>query len=163
MARHIELNPVTHITVGAVGKPGERTFFLQGSRSTQTISLTIEKEQANVLSGSFETLLKELEEKYPPQATQMEEAIWSDMSLREPIDSLFRVGNMGLGYNEDTDQIVLVAYELVPEGEEPNVVSFWVSREQAKLLVNQAQQAVRSGRFFDPGSTFSPRQNGHVK
>lgn len=162
MARHIELNPVSHITIGTIGNPGERTFYLQGSRGSQTISLTIEKEQASVLASSFESLLKELAEKHPESARKTDETVWADMSLREPVESLFRVGNMGLGYNEETDQIVLVAYELVPEEEEPNVVSFWVMREQARLLIKHAHQVVRSGRFFDPGAEFSPKLNGHV-
>lgn len=162
MARHIELNPVSHLTIGTIGKPGERTFYLQGSRGSQTVSLIIEKEQANILSSSFESLLEELEEKHPEASRRTDETVWTDMSLREPVEALFRVGNMGLGYNEETDQIVLVAYELVPEEEEPNVVSFWVRREQAKLLIEQAQKVVRSGRFFDPGSQFSPKLNGHV-
>jgi len=161
MARHIELNPVSHITVGVIGQPGERTFYLQGAQGTQTISLKVEKEQANVLGGSFDSLLKELDEKYPDRS-KTEEAVWMDMSLREPVEELFRVGNMGLGYNEDSDQIVLVAYELVPEDEEPNVVSFWVSRDQAKLLIPHIQGIVRSGRFFDPGNEFSPKLNGHA-
>ncbi len=161
MARQIELNPATHITVGAVGEPGQRSFYIQGSRSTQVISLLIEKEQANVLAGSLDTLLKDLAEKHPASA-QKDETIWSDMSLREPVESLFRVGNMGLGYNDDTDQIVLVAYELVPEEEEPNVVSFWITREQAKLLIPHIRNTVRSGRFSNPGSEVSPKLNGHV-
>lgn len=162
MARHIELNPSPHLTIGALGKPGERIFYLQGGRSGQVVSLTIEKEQANVLMGSFETLLKELNEKHPPDPRKTDEAVWADLSLKEPVESLFRVGNMGLGYNEESDQIVLVAYELVAEEEEPNVVSFWISREQAKLLVEHTQKIVRSGRFFDPGSEFSPKLNGHA-
>lgn len=162
MARQIELNPTTHITVGTVGKPGERSFYIQGSRSNQVVSLLIEKEQANILAGSLETLLKDLEDKHPADSNKTDETIWSDMSLREPVESLFRVGNMGLGYNEDTDQIVLVAYELVDEDEEPNVVSYWITREQAKLLIPHAQKTVRSGRFQDPGSQVSPKLNGHV-
>lgn len=161
MARHIELNPVSHITIGVIGKPGERTFYLQGTQGNQTISLVIEKEQASILAGSFESLLKELDEKHPDR-TKTEEAIWMDTALREPVEALFRVGNMGLGYNEDTDQIVMVAYELVSEDEEPNVVSYWVTRDQAKLLIPHVQSVVKSGRFFDPGSTFSPKSNGHA-
>lgn len=70
MARHIELNPVTHLTVGTVGEPGQRTFFVQGSRGTQTISLVIEKEQARMLASSFESLLAELNTKYPQPAQE---------------------------------------------------------------------------------------------
>lgn len=162
MARHIELNPTSHLTIGTVGEPGQRTFYLQGSRGTQTLSLIIEKEQASTLAANFDQLLKELDEKHPRTATQQEDTVWRDMRLREPIEDLFRVGNMGLGYNEDTDQIVLVAYELVEEEEEPNVVSFWATREQIELLVAHTDKIVKKGRFFDPGIQFMPKRNGHV-
>lgn len=168
MARHIELNPVTHLTVGTIGEPGQRTFYVQGSRGSQTISLVIEKEQARMLASSFESLLAELNTKYPPSA--QETPIWTDMRLKEPIQPLFRVGNMGLGYNEDSDQVVLVAYELVEEGEEPNVVSYWATRTQVQALIQHANEVVKAGRPIcgncgrpiDPDGHFCPHRNGHA-
>jgi uncharacterized repeat protein (TIGR03847 family) len=168
MARQIELNPTSHLTIGAIGVPGKRTFYLQGGRGNQTISLVIEKEQAALLAESLESFLGELERKHPGQ-TGSAEASWTDMRLREPVDELFRVGNMGLGYNEDDDQIVLIAYELVEEGEEPNVVSFWVSRLQIQSLIKHANEVVRAGRPIcgncgqpiDPDGHFCPQRNGH--
>lgn len=168
MARHIELNPVTHLTISAIGEPGNRTFYLQGSRGVQTISLVIEKEQAGILANSFESLVAELNQKYP--RTVQEEPVWTDMRLKEPIEPLFRVGNMGLGYNEDSDQVVLVAYELVEEGEEPNVVSYWATRTQVQSLVQHTYEVVRAGRPIcgncgrpiDPEGHFCPHRNGHA-
>ncbi len=162
MARHIELNPVSFLTVGVVGEPGDRTFYVQGSQGDETISLVVEKEQAATLAVNFESLLKELSEKLPPTSAEQEDTIWRDMRLKEPVEALFRVGNMGLGYNEETDQVVLVAYELVAEEEEPNVVSYWATRNQIKLLVSHTDKLVKKGRFFDPGIQFMPKQNGHV-
>lgn len=168
MARHIELNPVAHLTIGAIGEPGQRTFYLQGSRGTQTISLVIEKEQASMLSSSFESLLAELNTKYPDRT--QENPVWTDMRLKEPVEPLFRVGNMGLGYNEESDQVVLVAYELVEEGEEPNVVSYWATRTQIQALIQHAQDVVRAGRPIcgncgrpiDADGHFCPHRNGHA-
>jgi uncharacterized repeat protein (TIGR03847 family) len=168
MARHIELNPVTHLTVGAIGSPGQRTFYVQGSRGTQTVSLVIEKEQARMLANSFESLLAELNTKHPSSAQEV--PVWTDMRLKEPVQPLFRVGNMGLGYNEDSDQVVLVAYELVEEGEEPNVVSYWATRHQVQALVQHTRDVVRAGRPIcgncgrpiDPDGHFCPHRNGHA-
>ncbi len=170
MAQHIELNPVYHLTVGTVGEPGQRVFFLQGSQGSRVISLTIEKEQAAMLASSFEALLEELNKQHPQGTREAEEPVWTDLRLREPLDVLFRVGHMGLGYNEETDQIVLVAYELVEEGEDPSVVSFWLVRAQAKLLIRHITDVVRSGRPvcgncglpMDKTGHFCPNRNGHI-
>lgn len=170
MARHIELNPVSHLTIGAVGPPGKRIFYLQGSQGTRTLSLTMEKEQARLLANSFVALLAELAEKYPPDTREaQEEPIWMDMRLREPIEALFRIGNIGLGFNEGTNQIVLVAYELVEEDDEPNVVSFWTSRSHIQSLAKHTADVIRAGRPvcgncgqpIDAEGHFCPQRNGH--
>lgn len=170
MARHIELNPVSHLTIGTLGPPGQRTFYLQGSQGSQTISLIIEKEQAAMLANSFESLIAELAEKQPLDTREAQEPIWRDMRLREPVEALFRVGNIGLGYDEESNRIVLVAYELVDE-EEPNVVSFWTSRDQVQALAKHAKEVVKAGRPIcgncgapiDPDGHFCPQRNGHTQ
>jgi uncharacterized repeat protein (TIGR03847 family) len=167
MPSHIELNPANQITVGTIGPPGQRTFFLQGTRGSQTISLTIEKEQARMLAESFEALIQELANKYPEAN---DTSVWTDMRLREPVESLFRVGNIGIGYNEDSNQVVLVAYELVAEDEEPNVVSYWITRAQVQALVQHAYDVIKAGRPIcgncgkpiDPTGHFCPQRNGHA-
>lgn len=168
MTRHIELNPVSHITVGTVGEPGQRVFYLQGSKGTDLVSVIIEKQQASMLASSLETLLEELSEKYSTEEER--EPVWTDMRLREPVEPLFRVGNMGLGFNEDVERIVIVTYELVEEEEEPNAVSFWVSRIQAMSLIKHAKDVVQAGRPIcgncgqpiDQDGHFCPNRNGHA-
>jgi uncharacterized repeat protein (TIGR03847 family) len=171
MASHIELNPVSQLTIGTVGLPGQRVFYLQGSQGTQTISLILEKEQARMLANSFETLLEELAEKHPPDSREaQEDPMWLDMRLKDPVEEMFRIGNMGLGYNEDSDQIVLVAYELVDEEEEPNVVSFWATRTLIQALIKHTLEVVSAGRPIcgncgqpiDPEGHFCPHRNGHT-
>jgi uncharacterized repeat protein (TIGR03847 family) len=170
MARQIELNPVSHLTIGTVGVPGQRTFYLQGSRGMQTISLVIEKEQAMMLANSFESLIEELAQKHPENPRESQEPVSLDMRLRQPVEALFRVGNMGVGFNEASDQVVLVAYELVEEDEEPNVVSFWTSRAHVKALIQHTYEVVKAGRPIcgncgrpiDADGHFCPNRNGHV-
>jgi len=168
MASHIELNPVSHLTIGTVGPPGQRVFYFQGSKGAELITLIIEKQQAAMLSSSLESLLDELVAKSP--ADEDRESVWVDMRLREPIEPLFRVGNMGLGFNEEAGRVVIVAYELVEEDEEANAVSFWASSMQAKSLVKQALDVVSAGRPIcgncgqpiDPEGHFCPNRNGHT-
>ncbi len=168
MASHIELNPVSHVTIGTVGPPGQRVFYLQGSKGTEIITLIIEKQQAAMLSSSLGSLLDELVTKSP--ADEDRESVWVDMRLREPIEPLFRVGNMGLGFNEEAGRVVIVAYELVEEDEEANAVSFWASRMQAQTLLKHTLDVVSAGRPIcgncgqpiDPEGHFCPNRNGHT-
>lgn len=171
MAEHLELNPVYHLTIGTIGEPGNRTFYLQGSHGSQIISLVIEKEQAAMLANSLDALLEELNKKHPQNTRNAtEEPVWTDMRLRQPVEARFRVGHMGLGFNEDSDQVVLVAYELVEEGEEPNVVSFWTTRPQVLTLIKHTNEVVSAGRPIcgncgrpmDEDGHFCPNRNGHI-
>lgn len=168
MARHIELNPVSHLTIGTIGVPGQRTFYLQGSKGNHTITLIIEKHQAAMLSTSFTSLLEELDRQYPQQSSGSHEVVLADLRLREPIQALFRVGNIGLGYNDEIHRIVIVAYELVSEDEEPNVVSYWATRHQIELLIEYTRELVKAGRPIcgncggpiDSEGHFCPKRNG---
>jgi uncharacterized repeat protein (TIGR03847 family) len=169
MARNIELNPVSHVTIGTVGPPGQRVFYLQGSRGSDLISLILEKQQAVMLAASLESLLEELGEKLPTEDTNA--PVWTDMRLREPIEPLFRVGNMGLGFNEEIGRIAIVAYELVEEEEEANAVTFWADRVQVQSLIKHARETAKAGRPIcgncgqpiDVDGHFCPNRNGHAK
>ena len=44
----IDFNPVSRITIDAVGPPGERTFLLQASRGTSSVTLKLEKDFCEV-------------------------------------------------------------------------------------------------------------------
>ena len=95
--------------------------------------------------------------------------VWLDMRLREPVEELFRVGNMGLGFSEEVGLIVIIAYELVEEGEDANVVSFWVTRAQVQSLIKHVSDVVKQGRPIcgnrgrpiDADGHFCPNRNGH--
>lgn len=171
MSQHIELNPATHLTIGTVGEPGNRTFYLQGGHGSDIISLVLEKVQANALADSFEELLEELLRQHPDIQGDIEESVAYDLRLRQPIEApLFRVGNLGLGYNEDIERAIVVAYELVDEdaGEEPNVVSFWVRTNHIHALIEHTRNIVSSGRPIcgncgqpiNAGGHFCPHRNG---
>lgn len=169
MASHIELNPTSHLTVGTVGEPGQRVFYIQGGHAGDLISLIIEKQQANMLAISFESLLEELAEQFPADPHDAQEQILTDLRLREPIEPLFRVGSMGLGYNEDTKRIVLVSYELSEDEDEANIVSFWVSHTQVEALIPHINDIVSAGRPIcgncgqpmEAEGHFCPHRNGH--
>jgi uncharacterized repeat protein (TIGR03847 family) len=159
----IELKPVDFITVGTVGPKGRRLFHLQAGQGSQLVALVIEKEQARALAEALSDLLDDL-------LRQRGEALSSDdvdmskmnMDLREPIEPQFRVAQMGLGYDEDSDLIVLVGQELITaeEGQDPDllqpgVVRLWGSRQQMRALKNHALEVVKQGRA-------DPKSNGRL-
>lgn len=154
----IELNPVDFITVGTVGPKGRRVFHLQAAQGDQLVSLIVEKEQALALSEAISELVDDLDSRYPNpsgEPTRPEVSTMS-MDLREPIDPLFRVAQMGLGYDEEHNLVVLVAQELVvleaddddtdPDAAQPGIVRLWCSRALMRTLSRQAQDIVQSGR-----------------
>lgn len=153
MARtEIDLKPVDFITVGTIGPKGKRTFHLQAGKDGQLVSFVIEKEQAWALSEAIGELVDDLDERYGDQ-TQVDLKVL-DMELREPIEPVFRVAQMGLSYDEDGRLIILIAQEMVTntetEEEEPNeeagVVRMWCTREQMRALSVYAIETVNSGR-----------------
>jgi len=160
-----ELNPVSRIVADAVGEPGHRTFYLQAKQSRTTVTLVIEKYQAQALAEGIDELLEKLG---GPQ-----NASTSELHLEEPLEPLFRVGQMGLGHDELSDRMIIVAYE-VPETEDTDpdtlkAVRFWMSREQARALAVHALVAVSGGRPLcvlcgnpiDQEGHFCPKRNGH--
>ena len=165
-----DLNPVMYITADAIGPPGQRVFYLQASQGDTIVTLVLEKEQVQALAISVDQMLEELEKQRPQSASEMELISQYDLVLKEPIDPAFRVGQLGLGYDEDTDQLIVVAQELTADdSEEMSVARFWASRAQMKALSAHSLQVVESGRPtcplcgspIDPEGHFCPRKNGH--
>ncbi len=161
-----DFNPVTRINTGAIGEPGHRVFYLQGRQGTTLVTLQAEKEQINSLSSGIGELLDKLGERRPETSAAALPA-----SLEEPLEPLFRIGQLGIGYDQEHDLLVVVAYEATVE-ENPdtiNVVRFWATREQMASLSSQAVNAVSGGRPIcvlcgkpiDPEGHFCPRRNGH--
>jgi uncharacterized repeat protein (TIGR03847 family) len=169
----MDFNPVSRITIGAVGEPGQRVFLLQASQGISHVTLKIEKEQASVLASSLVELLEGLDEEYPRSFSKADEPLSSDLMLQEPLDPAFVVGQIGLGYDQEQDMVVLVAQEIQFEddAEEPALARFWATRPQMKLLSEHVLQVVQQGRPtcplcnspMDPAGHFCPRSNGHEK
>jgi uncharacterized repeat protein (TIGR03847 family) len=167
-----ELKPVLRITTDAIGDPGKRVFYLQGRSDDQLLTLLIEKQQIQSLAVGVEQFLQDLEERYPElseAATEFEEV---KMGLDNPIEPAFRVGQIGLGYDEDSDLLVLVAREFQNEGEDEDtadVARFWCTRSQLRSLCNWGLELANRGRPIcgncsqpiDPEGHFCPKRNGH--
>jgi uncharacterized repeat protein (TIGR03847 family) len=162
----IELDPVTHITAGAVGQPGHRTFFFQAERRSERVDLICEKEQVQALTDAIDEMAQNLEQEFG--LTRHTDLAVDDaaMALKEPLDPLFRVGAMGLGYDANRDRILLVAQELLPEDEQrdPRETRFFATRAQMQVLSEYAKEVIGRGRppeqvALEAGA--HARRNGH--
>ncbi len=172
MGQVIDLNPVTRITTGAVGKPGQRVFYLQGQTDSRMVTLICEKQQVQSLGVGLEQFVQELQTKFPHLLTPTASYFEADMELQDPLEPLFRVGQIGLGYDEDTDRVIIVAQEAQPEDANPDdasVARFWGTRSQMMAMAQWGINVAAKGRPLcgnclqpmDPEGHFCPRRNGH--
>jgi uncharacterized repeat protein (TIGR03847 family) len=143
-----EMDPVTHITAGALGQPGERVFFVQALRGPDVVTLLCEKQQVQALAAALEEMLANLEEEFGLKRHTDLQVDEDKMALREPVDPLFRVGAMGLGYDANRDRILLVVQEVAQEDEpqDPREARFFATRSQMQALSVHAQEVVSRGR-----------------
>ena len=166
-----DLDPVTFLTVGTVGPPGQRTFYLQGSQSRTTVTVIIEKEHAAALAVSIDRLLGALAERDPRGSAADAEELSVNMDLLTPVRPAFRCGQIGLGVDEDRDMVVLVVEEQVDEdaGDEGRKARFVATFDQMVTLSRHALDVVNAGRPtcelcgqpIGPDGHFCARRNGH--
>lgn len=172
MPDNIELDAVDHITIGTIGPPGQRVFHLQAQEDETLITLTIEKFQAEAIASSVETLLEKVAEEYGIKtADEVQPDL--DLALHEPILPVFRVSQIGLGYDEGTDRLYIVMREMLPEEalHEPRTARFGATRQQMRALAERAHEVIAQGRPIcgncgepiDPEGHFCPKSNGHRK
>lgn len=170
--QEIDLNPVLHVTTDAVGPPGNRVFYIQASDQNQMVTVIVEKQQVQSLAISVEEFLRDLKERQPdlPEA----EPVYSepDMQIKKPIDPLFRVGQLGLGYDEHRDLMLLIMREIQATEDEPEggaTLRIWCTRAQMRAMCHWGLEISGRGRPIcgncgepiDPEGHFCPKRNGH--
>jgi uncharacterized repeat protein (TIGR03847 family) len=94
---------------GALGVPGQRTFFIQASKGSQHVSVALEKTQVAVLAERIASLLLALRE---GGVTIGEELPGPVPTLAEPVVEQFRVGTMSLGWDGEAGRVVIEAREI---------------------------------------------------
>ncbi|MEP7200784.1 MAG: DUF3090 domain-containing protein [Chloroflexota bacterium] len=160
-----DLNPVTKIIADAIGEPGHRTFYLQARQGSTIATVIVEKIQAQAMAEGIDDLLEKI--------GGPETASTSELHLEEPLEPLFRVGQIALGHDERSDRIIIVCYEAADTEEtDPDTlaaVRFWMSREQARAMAVHANIVSAGGRPIcvlcgnpiDAEGHFCPKRNGH--
>ena len=169
-----DLNPVDRITADAIGEPGKRVFYLQARQGHRLVTLICEKDHIAALALAIDQVLLSLAEGKAEDAEDVakpEPAIEGGMDLEYPLEPVFRAGQVNLGYDQVSQRLVVIAHELLDEGEdaEPSVARFWASLDQMRAFSIHGQQVVAAGRPrcamcgepIDPEGHFCPRRNGH--
>lgn len=176
MNRSFDLDAPDHFTAGAVGKPGERVFYLQARQGRTVVTLKAEKEHVRALGEYLAGLLTQLEASATKPA--------ADTGLLEPIEPVWDVGSLGLGYDESRDRIIVVANEAVESDEDEEAPTtereqaaadmgtarFAITRAQAAAFTERARVLMKGGRPgcpmcsqpIDAAGHVCPRANGHV-
>ena len=166
-----DLNPVERITVDAIGAPGERVFYLQARKGSQLVTVVCEKEHVAALALAVDQILLSLAEGDEDAVVEPDPVLEAGMGLEYPVEPVFRAGQVNLGYDQVSQRLIVIAYELLPEEDdrEPSVARFWATPEQMRAFSIHGQEVVAAGRPvcamcgepMDPEGHFCPRRNGH--
>lgn len=166
MSESFDLRDIDHCTVGTVGDPGARVFYIQASGDGQLVALRLEKQQVGALAQYLRGALDDLPAL--PESDVIEAG-----ELIEPVIAEWVVGSLGVAYDDAAERFVIAAEELVDEDDpaaiDPGRARFHLSRPQVAGFVRRADEVVRSGRppcpicghAMDPDGHICPRSNGH--
>ena len=159
-------------TADFTGEPGARTFYLQARGSSGIHSFLLEKQQVAILAEKLQEMLLMIDEddtikSAPPQRDP-------GLTLEEPVDPEWRIGTIGLLYDEGRDVVVIVVQEIrgddeEEDGDDDSGYRFFLRRDQVRSLILHALAAVGEGRPLcqlcglpmDPGGHVCPASNGH--
>ncbi len=168
--RPIDFGTVTRIEADAVGPPGQRRFRLVVFNENLSACLWMEKEQLHALALAIEQVFGELtgnplRSTLPPSGPV---APLRDLPRRWSVE--FTVGRLGLGYDRETNQFLLVAHDTESDPEGEPTFRCQATRPQMKALSQRALALVYAGRPRCPlcgaplagGSHVCARMNGHV-
>lgn len=136
-----EIGQVDSFTTGTVGPKGQRTFFLQAVTNGETVSLKLEKQQVLAIAEHLAGLLADLPE--------IDAQHWTNApTLVEPVEPMWAIGAMGAMYDNGSDNIVVMAEEMVgdPDIEPAATTTFLLSRAQTLAFIERAHEIVEAGR-----------------
>jgi uncharacterized repeat protein (TIGR03847 family) len=143
---------------GAEGPPGERIFFLAGGSKDEVVYLHCEKQQVAALGEYLLALLEDLGPDVEPA---------EDLGTVTPLPFEWRVGSIGVKYDEPAERIVVVLEELTGDDDKPATARFCFSLPRAAAFARFALDLVAQGRPdcgfcglpIDPEGHECPRMN----
>jgi uncharacterized repeat protein (TIGR03847 family) len=161
---------LSRFTVGTVGLPGERTFFIQIKAEHLTISASLEKSQVAALSERLDYMLKEIRLVHPlAPRPQLER---DSLPLESPVMDEFRIGSIAIFYDEEA-QLIQVDFREISLNEDDldedspllddiQVVRIFITPAQAKTFHDRATLVIAAGRQPCPFCGFPIDPQGHI-
>ncbi|WP_419926134.1 DUF3090 family protein [Candidatus Poriferisocius sp.] len=142
MSASFDLDGLEHFTVGTIGPPGQRVFYLQAGVTGTLVTLKLEKQQVAALAEYLAGALREIAD--DPDAILPE----ADLGLIDPVEAEWAVGDIGIGYDADADRLLIMATEVPSQDDpgEPATARFHITRGQVAGFVARAREVVSAGR-----------------
>lgn len=167
---------LSRFTVGTIGLPGERTFFIQIRKGTEVLSASIEKSQVAAMSERIHYMLKEIRLAHP--LTERPILIRDSLPLDTPVMDEFRIGSIAIFYDEDSELIQIDLRELNFNSEDVHdeetsddveILRIFITATQALIFSDRADLVVAAGRQpcpfcglpIDPQGHLCARANGY--
>ncbi len=160
-----DLGRADRFQAGAIGEPGNRTFYLYVEAAQSPSWFLCEKGQVAALAEQSLEVLGRLEPEVDEATVETIVGRMSDIPWpSSPDDVVFRIGSMAMRIGDDE----LMTLVLQDTDGETNA-SFSVTREQLRAMSLLALDAVRAGRPIcpkchlpeDPAGHDCPSTNGH--
>ena len=162
------MGSLSRIDPNTYGEPGQRTFNLVLQSGEAQCTVWLEKEQLFQLGTYLQEAVDSLSDEDKARQSQDKEPSWSG----EEITLDFKVGQVMLNYDQDSNSFRMVAYEREDEEatEESSSVSFWITVQQAGTVATEALRICAAGRArcflcgqpINPDGHICPRANGHT-
>jgi uncharacterized repeat protein (TIGR03847 family) len=167
-----EFEDISRFTVGTIGLPGERTFFIQFRTGNETLSTSLEKSQVAALSERLQYMVAEIRSIHPlaPRAVLVRDSL----PLDNPVVDEFRVGSIAIFYDEARERIQVDLRELNFNGEideddedlpimsDLQLFRLYITSSQALIFHDRAQLVIAAGRQPCPFCGFPIDPQGHL-
>lgn len=164
---------VSRFTVGTLGEPGSRSFWIQVRNGDSLVSLAAEKTQISLLGERFEEMLREIRLAHPE--IERPGLIEDRGGLDNPVIGEFRIGAIAIFFDEFTEKVQVDLREVNIEVDEDEVfeidsasledvqvVRVYLSLAQVKSFAVRADALVKAGRPPCPFCAFPIDPMGHI-
>lgn len=128
----------------AIGEPGERMFRLRVMSSSEAASLWMEKEQLAALTLAMRQLLEQTDEE--AEAGEKPEAVSPSRAFPEQAEVDFKLGRLGIGYDDRRRMVTIFAYAMDLEEDSPPTFACQISLEQCVTFAERAEKTINAGR-----------------